>query len=103
MSTLFLTQLNSRSVNSKLGELKLMAYTKKPHVIAFSETWLNKCVPKFIGYNCEWKNRHDFGGGVGFLIKKEVLYQYLNIVPFPQGYLEFQGIKLVIDCGKEWN
>ena len=56
MDKLSLIQLNCRSISYKL-EVKLMVYTHKPHIVALCETWLGKYLPKFIDYNCEWRNR----------------------------------------------
>ena len=97
---LSLIQLNCRGINSKLGDIKIMIYTQKPQVVAFCETWLDKYVPKFVDYTCEWKNRISFAGGIGFLIRKGVQYQNVFLQPYAQGHLEFQAIKIKLSAGK---
>ena len=94
MNKLSIIQLNCHSITCKLGEIKLMTYTRKPHVVAFCETWLDKYMPKFIDYYCEWKTRDANAGWLGFLIKRGVQYQNINLDPFPNGYLEYQTIKI---------
>ena len=61
--------LNCRSLNNKLGEIKLLIYTQKPDIVAFTETWLvdnSRYKPKFVGYNSEFKNGAGFAGGIVF-------------------------------------
>ena len=53
MDKLSVIPLNCRSIHCKLGEVKLMVYTRKPHIVALCGTWLDKYLPKFIDYNCE--------------------------------------------------
>ena len=71
-------------------------YSKKPHIVAFSETWLSNRIPKFINYYAEWQNRVTFGGGLGFLVKKGVQYKKLTLNPYHNGYIEFQAIKVKV-------
>ena len=85
----------------KLGAIKLFIYTRKPNIVAFCETWLHKYLPQFVDYSWEWKNRSSFAGGLGFLIKKGIQYQNVQLVPYPNEYLEFQTIKLRWKSGKE--
>ena len=33
-------QLNCKSLNTKLGEVKLLIYANKPDIVALSETWI---------------------------------------------------------------
>ena len=50
-------QLNCRSINTGLSQLKLLIYYLKPDYVALCETWLNKNsknLPKFVGYKVEW-------------------------------------------------
>ena len=62
-------QINCRSVNNKLGNLKLLIYTHKPDFVAFSETWITHHSPQFYNYNAIWKNRlGGLWGGLGFLL-----------------------------------
>ena len=91
-------QFNCRSINTGLGELKLLTYVNKPDVLILCETWLNqhnKQIPKFINYSSEWKHRPlGHGGGLGILVKNGIQYTKLDLLPFPNGVLEFQGIKI---------
>ena len=100
MKNLSIMQLNCRSIGCKLGAIKLLIYTRKPNIVAFCETWLDKYLPQFVDYSCEWKNRSSFAGGLGFLIKKGIQYQNVQLVPYPNRYLEFQTIKLRWKSGK---
>ena len=100
MNQLSIIQLNCRSINCKLGEIKLMIYTRKPCIVAFCETWLDKFIPKFVDYNCEWKNRGGFAGGLGLLIRRGIQYQNFSLDLYPNGYLEVQAIKVQYVNGK---
>ena len=90
--TLFL--LNCRNINNKLGDIKLMVYTGSPEIVAFNDTWLSKYMPKFVDYLCECKNRDSFAESLGFFIKKGVQYQNVKFNCYPNGYLEYQAIKV---------
>ena len=95
--------LNCRSLNNKLGEIKLLIYTQKPDIVAFTETWLadnSRYNPKFIGYSTEFKNRAGFASGMGFLIKHGVQYQNISLIHYQNGYLECQVIKIMIRGGQ---
>lgn len=90
-------QLNCRSVNNKLGEIKLMLYSKKPTILAICETWITdaKYEPRFLNYVCEWKHRIGHtGGGLGLIIKTGVQYRPLTLVPFVGGVMECQAVTL---------
>ena len=69
-------QINARSINTGLGQLKLLIYTEKPDFVAICETWLrdkSRNIPKFINYNSLWKHRPNtstVGGGLGILLVK---------------------------------
>ena len=97
-TNLTLLMLNCKSINSKLGEIKLLCYSEKPDIFCLSETWIKevKYEPKFINYSIEWKHRVNpgGGGGLGILIKRGVQYHKLNLIPFPNGVLEFLAIKI---------
>ena len=81
-------QLNCRSVFSNLIEIKLLVYSRKPDFVALSETWVRDKGPKFIDYKCIWKNRvSTTGGGLGFLLRKGLQFQEVNLNPFPNGVL----------------
>ena len=56
--------INCHSINNKLGEIKLMLYTRKPDIFCFTETWISRFEPKFIDYVAIWKHRVEPGGGI---------------------------------------
>ena len=97
-SKLEIIEINSRSINNKLGTLKLMLYTNKPDLMAVCETWIKFHAPKFVGYSAEWKNRPSGnGGGLGLILKRGLQYQRLDVLPFVGGVLEFQIIRLFLE------
>ena len=96
MENFQIIQLNCRSISNKLGDIKLMVYTQKPHVVVLSETWLSKYFPRFINYTCDWENRSGFAGGLGFLIRNDVHYSKITLKKHPQWYLEYQAVKVCI-------
>ena len=74
-------QFNCGSINTGLGELKLLAYVVKLDIIALCETWLNEHneqIPRFINYSSEWKHRS--GKKVGCIDKKwNAIYKIRSI------------------------
>ena len=100
-------QLNCRGVNARLGELKLLIYTKKPDFVALSETFLNshsKNIPRFMHYVSEWKHRpFRTGGGLGILIRQGIQYQNLQLTPYTNGVLEFQAITIFLNNNQKIN
>lgn len=99
--SLMLVQFNCRSLNAKLGEVKLFLYTQKPDIMCLSETWIRRHEPRFIGYSTVWRHRltPTVGGGLGFLIRRGVQYLELRLVPFTGGHLEVQAIQLFASGG----
>ena len=76
-------QINTCGIKSKLDELDtLISNLKEPDIIIISETWLKKGEENFIkikGYKFEGIPReHKKGGGVGFLIKKGLIYREMT-------------------------
>ena len=93
--------LNCKSLNCKLGEIKLLLYVQKPALFCFTETWMKeKYEPRFIGYRSIWKNREDGYGGVGILVKIEHSYKEINLVRYDGGVLEVLAIDLVLQTGE---
>ena len=98
-----IVQLNIRGLKSKLDDLgTLLADLKLPDVMIISETWLKAGEEKFInieGYNFTGVPRpNKKGGGVGFLIKKGLLYRELIELnqlntsnTFEHYYIELKG------------
>ena len=87
---------NSRSIYNKLSELKLLLYTKKPHVICLQEIWSREGVtPNFINYRLLSKQRQfNRGGGVAFLVRSDLIILNDKIDMYPNGKLECQLIKI---------
>ena len=94
---LSIVQLNCRSVNNNLGEIKLLLYTLKPDILALSETWITNCEPRLYNHTCEWKHRGGRGGGLGFVVKRGLQYSKINLLPFDNGALECQAIEVVLE------
>ena len=94
---LSIVQLNCRSLNNKLGEIKLLLYTLKPDILALSETWVTNCEPRFYNYTCEWRHRGGRGGGLGFVMRRGVQYRKINLLPFDNGVLECQAIEVILE------
>ena len=68
--------LNCRSMYSKLVEIKLLVYNKKPHIICLSETWtVSDKLPTFVNYNIFWKHRSsgNRGGGLATLVRSDII------------------------------
>ena len=96
-------QINTRGIKSKLDELDtLISDLKDPDIIIISETWLKKGEENFIkikGYKFEGIPReHKKVGGVGFLIKKGLIYREMTSLnknnsdpTFEHFYLELKG------------
>lgn len=74
LHNLKLVQLNCRSLYNKLSEIKIYIYSKKPHIVCISETWLvGDKLPNFINYTCMWQNRTNRrGGGLGILVRSDI-------------------------------
>ena len=96
-------QINTRGIKSELDKLDtLISDLKEPDIIIISETWLKKGEENFIkikGYKFEGIHReHKKGGGVGFLIKKGLIYREMTSLnknnsdpTFEHFYLELKG------------
>ena len=93
--------LNARSINNKLGEIKMMIYCAKPEIVCFNETWLDKHTPTFVNYRAEWKSRIGIGGGVGVLIRSDIYYSLVTLTQYVNGVLEVIALKLYLKGQKE--
>ena len=94
---LHIMQWNARSLKNHLSDLKIAAYTTKPHIIAIQESWLTKKdkTPSFISYYTHRLDRVGRkGGGVVFLVRKNLNYVIKNLLPFKGGKLEVQAISI---------
>ena len=89
--------LNCNSLYNKISELKKHIQETDPDILCLCETWLHqKYVPRFFNYSSEWCHRDAAGGGLGIIIKKNIQYQNLPLIPFINGVLEIHAIKLQI-------
>lgn len=72
--------VDSRSVLSKMEELKIIANNTYASVICITETWLDKSVTdvevRIPGYNIIRQDRNISGGGVSMYIKSGFAYNY---------------------------
>ena len=78
-----IVHLNIRGLKSKIDDLKeLLFKLKNPEIIILNETWLKESDNKRIilsNYNYEGIPRNNKkGGGVGFLIRTDILYRIRN-------------------------
>lgn len=87
-------QLNCHSIANKTSEIKLKLYTRKPHIMALSETWITNLEPRFIDYKAIWKHRQGVGGGLGLLLRRGIQYQILHLNHYNNGKLEYQAINI---------
>ena len=92
--------LNCNSLNNKLREVKEMLQESAPAVFCLTETWLDKHVPKFYNNFAEWKHRGQRGGGLGTLIRKDIVHNVFPLIQFQNGTLEIQAIKLYLNNDK---
>ena len=83
---------NARSMYNKLSELKLLLYSRKPHIVCIQETWhRNSIEPKFINYNLITNHRNNNqGGGTAFLIRSDVTFLEQTVNPYCNGVIEQQ-------------
>ena len=70
-NSILLIHWNANNLSCRLGELKVLLYTKKPHIVCVCETWYNDNYnPKFIGYSLLRKDRQmGKGGGLLMIIR----------------------------------
>ena len=94
---LSIIMLNCRSLNNKLGEIKLMLYTKKPDLLCLTETQVKKYEPKFINYTPLWKHRPEQGGGLAILVRRGLQHTNLPLNVYRNGFIEAQAITLIMN------
>jgi exonuclease III len=87
-------------LRKKVSELKIYIYTRKPDLVCLSETWLKKNEPKFLGYQSLWIHRIREKGGLGILIREDVMYKPKQMIPFLAGSLECQDIEIFINFSR---
>ena len=75
--------LNCNSINTKLGEIKDFLATHKPDIFCFTETWLNKYIPRFNNYVSHWKHRDSADGGLGIVIEQSIPHTTYPLPKWP--------------------
>lgn len=85
-----LIQFNCNGIFNKLSEIKLYIYTRKPEVFCFSETFVKKHEPKFIGYQSFWQHRVGHKGGLGTFIRRDIAAKSRTLAQFQDQQLELQ-------------
>ena len=93
-------QLNCQSLNNKKCEISKILFDFKVDFAALSETWITYHAPRFKGYHSYWKNRSSVGGGIGILVRVGLSHTEIQLVPFPDGVLEIQALKIYLKNGK---
>ena len=101
MDSVKIVTWNARSIGNKLGNLKLLIYAEKPHVVLIQETWHtdNKNDPSFINYQCYWNNRESEGGGTAILIRSDVVAVEKLLNKYMGGKLEIQCVRIKTSRG----
>ena len=87
---------NAHSLLANLSEFKVYLYCLKPAIAFISETWLksNKTI-SFINYNQVRLDRQGrSGGGILFLIRKDISYSNIPLNVYTNGSLEVLGIRV---------
>ena len=65
--------VNVRGVKTKLDSLESTLNANDIHIAAITETHMGEQKKKYLdNYNCIYKNRNNEGGGVEFLIRKDI-------------------------------
>lgn len=96
MDDLNILAWNCHSLYPKLSEFKIRLYATRPHVAVLCETWMKATrEPTFINYTTVFKHRPDrIGGGLAFLIRNDLSFDDINLIPYADGNLEVQAIQL---------
>ena len=78
-----------------------MLETSSPHIVGICETWLKSNItPNFQNYDIIRLDRvARKGGGVAFLIRKDLKFSILPLQDFAGGYLEALAIKVAFSNG----
>ena len=72
---------NANSISNKFEEIILALYINKIDILAINDTKLNELEEKNFfdnNYSCIFKSRNKHGGGVGFLIKKDIEFSIIT-------------------------
>ena len=92
---------NARNLLSKLSEFKNLIFRISPHIIGVCETWLSENTsPKIQNYNIIRKDRTgNRGGGLAFIVRKDVKFSPLPLNNFQEGNLEVLALKIAFEFG----
>ena len=80
-----------------MSVFKIKLDLDKPHLVCICESWLKpNREPSFNNYNSVFKHRpNQLGGGLAFLVRKDVNFVTKPITSFPNRKLECQAITIV--------
>lgn len=86
-SKLFIIHWNARSIYSNLSEFKIYLYSKKPHLVCISESWLIPTrKPSFVDYVSLRRDRQNArGGGLLILCRHDVPHSLITLNPYNPG------------------
>lgn len=93
----FIVQFNCNGVFPRLSELRLYMYHKKPDIVCLCETRVAPAMsePHFAGYQSVWRHRPNRGGGgLCILVRNDIPFSVSDLIPFQNGQLEFQSVRL---------
>ena len=95
INNLNILSLNCRSIHSKISEIKLLIYTKKPHVVCLCETWTSPGKEySFINYSAIWSHRTaSRGGGLAILIRSDII-SFTKTLVHLNNPLEVQAVSI---------
>ena len=87
---------NCHSLYGKLNHFRTNLYKYTPHIVCLSETWLrNDREPVFINYQKYLCNRNQSsGGGIGILVRRDLISNIKILTPFADGNLEIQAVTI---------
>ncbi len=108
-TSISIVQFNARSLLPKMTELRHVASTLRPHIIAVTETWLSASVPRgathIDGYNVQIRTDRAFdrrGGGTLLLIHNGLnVQERSDLIFWPEStWVEIKTAsqKLVVGC-----
>ena len=89
-----LAHLNCKGIYSKIQEIRQYLQITTPTILCTTETWLSTREPTLRNYTSYWKNRDNFGGGVGISVLNEAVARKFDIRSYNGGVLEFLAIEI---------
>ena len=90
---------NAQSILNKLSEFKNFLISKTPHIVGICETWLRADItPKFENYMILRADRvGGRGGGVAFLVRKDLKFSLIPLQNFDDGFMEVLAIRVAFE------